>query len=43
MTADLINATFAFSFYAIGYVSYNGRVWAGTPQGWKSSDRPLYG
>ena len=27
---------------AIGYVSYNGRVWAGAPQAWLSGTQPLY-
>lgn len=26
----------------IGHVSYNGRVWAGTPQGWQVGAQPLY-
>jgi hypothetical protein len=26
----------------IGYVSYNGRVWAGTPEAWQSGMQPLY-
>src|SRR5205807_7053617 len=25
----------------IGYISYNGRVWEGTPQTWKSGQKPL--
>ena len=25
----------------IAYVSYNGRVWAGTPRDWKPGHRPL--
>lgn len=26
----------------IGHVSYNGRVWPGTPQGWQAGVQPLY-
>lgn len=26
----------------IGYVSYNGRVWAGEQRGWKADDKPIY-
>lgn len=26
----------------VGYVSYNGRVWAGEPRGWKAGDKPIY-
>jgi hypothetical protein len=26
----------------IGYVSYNGRVWPGTPQNWQPGATPLY-
>lgn len=26
----------------VAHVSYNGRVWAGRPQDWKSGDVPLY-
>jgi hypothetical protein len=26
----------------VGYVSYNGRVWAGDPRGWKSGDKPIF-
>lgn len=26
----------------VGYVSYNGRVWAGDPRGWKAGDKPLF-
>ncbi len=26
----------------IGYVSYNGRVWAGDPKAWKPDDEPIY-
>lgn len=25
----------------VGYVSYNGRVWAGHPHDWKPGDKPL--
>lgn len=26
----------------IAYVSYNGRVWADTPQAWRPGDTPLF-
>jgi hypothetical protein len=26
----------------VGYVSYNGRVWPGTPQAWKPGVQPLF-
>lgn len=26
----------------VGHVSYNGKVWRGRPENWKSSDMPLY-
>jgi hypothetical protein len=26
----------------VGYVSYNGRVWAGSPQEWAADRAPLY-
>lgn len=26
----------------IGYVSWNGKVWAGSERGWKPGDEPLY-
>jgi hypothetical protein len=26
----------------LGYVSYNGRIWAGWPCEWKAGDQPLY-
>lgn len=28
---------------AIGYVSYNGRVWLGAPQAWVPGAMPVYG
>jgi hypothetical protein len=26
----------------VGYISYNGRIWAGWPRDWKVGDTPLY-
>lgn len=26
----------------VGYISYNGRVWAGDPCDWKPTDAPLF-
>ena len=26
----------------VGYVSYNGRIWAGWPCEWNAADKPLY-
>lgn len=26
----------------IGHISYNGRIWPGTPQAWRSGLAPLY-
>ena len=37
-TPDLIDA----SGKPVGYVSYNGRIWPGSPRDWDADKRPLF-